>query len=319
MPQLEAEQDRRQIAEAAQAYLQDIIDTGRVPFLVLDAALTVISANRAFYQTFQVTPEKTEGCFVYSLGDGQWDVPALRVLLEDILPGHSHFDDFEVTHTFPTIGLRVMLLNARKVYRPENNSQLLLLSIEDVTETRLIQQQVAETKAALAATHADLEAANQILEADFAHERRITQALMRPLMLETPEDAFPGLSVATLYSAALAESAVGGDFYDAIPLADGRVALLVGDATGKGIAAAARATEVKDVLRAFLRAYSHYPAQTLTRLNDYLCDLQSLDGRAPDMFIALSLVVLDLRQSEAVFASSGIEFPSWCGRTGAWN
>ncbi len=309
MAQLEAEQDRRQVAEAAQDYLQNIIDTGRVPFLVLDAALTVCSANRAFYRTFRVTPEQTEECPIYSLGDGQWDLPALRTLLEDILPGQTHFDDFEVTHAFPDIGLRTMLLNARKVYRPGNHSQLILLSIEDVTEARAAQRQVADAQAALAAAYADLQAANARLEEDYRHERRIAQALMRPLTLETPEDAFPGLSVATLYSSAWAESEVGGDFFDAIPLADGRVALVVGDVSGKGMAAAARATEVKDVLRAFLRTYPHYPALSLTRLNDYLCELQVLDDRAHDTFVALSLVVLNLSRSEAVFARAGIEAP----------
>ena len=115
--------------------------------------------------------------------------------------------------------------------------------------------------------------------------------------------------MATLYSAAWDESAVGGDFYDAIPLADGRVALLVGDASGKGLTAAARATEVKDVLRAFLRVYPHYPALTLTRLNDYLCDIQALDHRTQDTFVALCLAVVNARRSEAVLAWAGIEPP----------
>ena len=309
MTQIEAEQDRRHVAEAAQAYLQDIIDTGRVPFLVLDAELTVRSANRAFYRTFRVTPEQTEACPVYSLGDGQWDLPALRTLLEGVLPSRSHFDDFEVTHTFPTIGLRTMLLNARKVYRPGNKSPLILLSIEDVTEARAAEQNMADAQAALTAAYADLQTAHRALEEDFRHEHRLAQALMRPLTLETPEDAFPGLAVATLYSSAGDESEVGGDFYDAIPLADGRVALLVGDVSGKGIAAAARATEVKDVLRAFLRTYPYYSALTLTRLNDYLCELRTLDDRSHDMFVALILVVLNLERSEAVFAWAGIEAP----------
>src|SRR5437762_5073735 len=77
---------------------------------MLDAALRVRSANRAFYQTFQVSPEETEGRLIYELGNGQWDIPALRTLLEDIIPQSSVFNDYELEHDFPTIGRRVMLL-----------------------------------------------------------------------------------------------------------------------------------------------------------------------------------------------------------------
>jgi len=302
MAQLEAERKRSQLAEETQTYLQSIIDTGRESFLVLDSALRVRSANRAFYQTFRVSPEETEGRLIYELGEAQWDIPALRTLLEDILPQNSHFDDLGVEHDFPRIGPRTMLLNARKVYRPNNNSQTILLAIQDVTEQRAAEQEIMDA-------HAELQAAHEKLQADYERERRIAQALQRPLMLETPEDAFPDLSVAMLYSSSWEESEVGGDFYDAVPLADKRVAFLVGDASGKGIAAAARATEVKDVLRAFLRVYPYYPALTLTRLNDYLCDVQSLDHRTQDTFVALALMVVNTHRSEAVLTWAGIESP----------
>ena len=302
MAQLEAEKERTRFAQEAQAYTQNIIDTGREPFLVLDNALVVRSANRAFYQTFQVSRADTEGCLIYELGNRQWDIPALRTLLEEILPQNSTFDDFEVSHDFPGIGSRLMLLNARKIYRPGNNSQLILLAIEDVTKQRAAEKQIADT-------HGELQVAHEQLQADYQRERRIAQALQRPLMLETPEDAFPDLSVATLYSSSWKESEVGGDFYDAVPLADKRVALLVGDASGKGITAAARATEVKDVLRAFLRVYPYYPAVTVSRLNDYLCDVQSLDHRAEDTFVALSMAVINAQRSEAVLTWAGIEPP----------
>lgn len=129
------------------------------------------------------------------------------------------------------------------------------------------------------------------------------------MTLEVSEDAFPGLSVATLYSEASGEAEVGGDFYDVFPLADGRVALVVGDASGKGMTAAARAAEVKDVLRAYLRLYPFYPALTLTRVSDYLCDVQSLDDAAKDSFIALCLVIVSVQASEAIFAWAAIEAP----------
>ena len=118
-----------------QTYAQDIVDTVREPLLMLDTTLRVRSANRAFYQTFQVSSGGTENQLIYELGNGQWDIPALRTLLEDIIPTSSVFNDFELEHTFPIIGRRVMLLNARKL-RAGSHAELLVLAMEDVTERR---------------------------------------------------------------------------------------------------------------------------------------------------------------------------------------
>ncbi|MEA2554347.1 MAG: hypothetical protein QOJ65_2523, partial [Fimbriimonadaceae bacterium] len=126
---------REPLVEDIESYAQDIVDTVREPLLMLDTTLRVRSANRAFYQTFQVTSEETENRLIYELGNGQWDIPDLRTLLEDVVPKSSVFNDFELEHTFPIIGRRVMLLNARKL-RPGSHSELLVLAMEDVTERR---------------------------------------------------------------------------------------------------------------------------------------------------------------------------------------
>jgi PAS domain S-box-containing protein len=126
---------REQTVQDALAYAESIIDTVRDPLLVLDADLRVRSASRSFYEDFGVKPEETEGRLVYELGNGQWDIPELRTLLETILPENDSFRDFEVTQTFEGIGRRRMLLNARKVREPGNHSQLILLAIEDITPT----------------------------------------------------------------------------------------------------------------------------------------------------------------------------------------
>ncbi len=120
-----------------QKFAQNIVDTVREPLLILDADLCVHSANRAFYQTFQVSPAETENQLIYELGNGQWNIPALRTLLEDIIPEHSVFNDFELEHDFPTIGRKVMLLNARRL-RPGDHTEFLVLAIEDVTEWRRV-------------------------------------------------------------------------------------------------------------------------------------------------------------------------------------
>src|SRR5947208_28235 len=106
--------EQKRLVEEIQDYAQNIVDTVREPLLILDTTLRVRSANRAFYQAFHVSPGETEGRLIYELGNGQWDIPDLRTLLEDIVPKSSVFDDFELDHTFPLIGRRVMLLNARK-------------------------------------------------------------------------------------------------------------------------------------------------------------------------------------------------------------
>jgi signal transduction histidine kinase/DNA-binding response OmpR family regulator len=133
-----------------ETYSQDIVDTVREPLLLLDTTLRVHSANRAFYQTFHVSPQETEHHLIYELGNGQWDIPALRTLLEDIVPKNSVFNDFELEHTFPVIGRRVMLLNARQL-KAGNHGELLVLAMEDVTERRRAEEEVARAAADLKA------------------------------------------------------------------------------------------------------------------------------------------------------------------------
>jgi PAS domain S-box-containing protein len=126
-------------------YLESIVDTVREPMLVLDRKLRVRTASRAFYQTFRVSKEETEGQFINDLGDGQWDIPALRRLLEDVLRTDKSFRDFEVAHDFPTLGRRVMLLNARKLWRAGNHSELVLLAIEDVSERKRLEDELVRS------------------------------------------------------------------------------------------------------------------------------------------------------------------------------
>lgn len=130
---------------AIETYAQDIVDTVREPLLILDKTLRVQSGNRAFYSTFMVSPDETENRLIYELGNGQWDIPALRTLLEDIVPTSSVFNDFELEHDFPSLGRRVMLLNARKL-QAGHHGELLVLAMEDVTERRRAEEEVAKAK-----------------------------------------------------------------------------------------------------------------------------------------------------------------------------
>jgi len=101
-------------------YIRYVVDLAREPFLILDKSLRIISANESFYRTFLVAQEETEQKLVYDLGNGQWNSPQLRSLLEDILPKSTFFKDFEVEHEFPLIGKKVMMVNARNVFSKGN-------------------------------------------------------------------------------------------------------------------------------------------------------------------------------------------------------
>lgn len=129
-----------------QKYAESIVETIREPLLVLTADLKVISANRSFFQTFQVKPEETEGRFIYSIGNHQWDIPALRKLLEEIVPTNSQFNGFEVDHEFPIIGRKAMLLNARRIYREGKGTEMILLAIEDVTERKQMEEALKDSE-----------------------------------------------------------------------------------------------------------------------------------------------------------------------------
>jgi chemotaxis protein methyltransferase CheR len=131
------------VADAC-ALAQSIVDTVREPVIVLDKGLRVIAASRSFYSAFEVSPEETQGKLLYALGDGQWDIPKLRLLLEKIIPEHGVMEDYEVEHEFPDLGKRTMCLNARQVFYKEGADTTILLGIEDVTVRRMLEHEKDE-------------------------------------------------------------------------------------------------------------------------------------------------------------------------------
>jgi two-component system CheB/CheR fusion protein len=122
------------MVEDARDFAESIVETVREPLIVLNAELKIVSANNTFYKTFHVLPEETEGKLLYELGKRQWDIPALRTLLEEILPENTKFEDFRIEHDFPNIGKKVMFLNARKLIDKSGQAKLILLAMEDITE-----------------------------------------------------------------------------------------------------------------------------------------------------------------------------------------
>jgi chemotaxis protein methyltransferase CheR len=127
--------------EDAQRLAQAIVNTIHDPLLVLDNSFHVLAASRSFYETFKVKAEDTYGRLLYTLGDGQWDIPALRLLLETIIPAQTAMDGFEVEHDFPGLGRRTMLLNARQVVYGEGSGMTILLAFTDISARRAIERE----------------------------------------------------------------------------------------------------------------------------------------------------------------------------------
>jgi PAS domain S-box-containing protein len=130
-------------------FAEAIVETVREPLVILNQNLQVVKANKTFYQTFQAAQHETEGRLIYDLGNGQWNIPKLRELLENILPAHSTFRDFEVTHEFDRVGRKVMLLNASEIFNPNAQARTILLAIEDATDRKQAEEALQTTNSEL--------------------------------------------------------------------------------------------------------------------------------------------------------------------------
>jgi two-component system CheB/CheR fusion protein len=133
-------------ADEVSEFSESVINTVREPLISLNQDLRVVAVSRSFYEFFKVKPEETVGQLIYDLGNKQWDIPKLRELLENILPQKVSFDNYEVEHGFPTIGRRVMLLNARQIQRASGKEKIILLAIEDITEKKKLEREVLKAK-----------------------------------------------------------------------------------------------------------------------------------------------------------------------------
>jgi len=167
--------DRNEQLNLSRLYAESIVTTIREPLLILTGNLKIRSCNRSFYIKFQTTEEETEGRLLFELGNKQWDIPALRKMLEKMLPEKSSITDFEVQHHFPDLGDRIMLLNASRILRDAGDEQLILLAIEDITEKRKVdkglklfseelEKQVAERTFSLHEANIELQHSNENLE-----------------------------------------------------------------------------------------------------------------------------------------------------------
>jgi len=141
----ERRRQERQVQDAL-AYADNIIATLREPFVVLDKNLRVKTANRSFYKNFHVTPDETQDRFIFDLGNGQWNIPRLRTLLDEVLSDNHPVLDFDVEHDFPAIGKKNMLLNARRFPPESKHPELILLAIEDITERKRTEDELRRSE-----------------------------------------------------------------------------------------------------------------------------------------------------------------------------
>jgi len=132
--------DRTKIIKESEEYLASIVQTVRESLIVLDKNINVLSANEYFLKTFKVSESETKGNKLYNLGNGQWDIPKLREMLENILPTNNPVEDFKVEHDFPHIGRKTMIVNAYRIELEGSYKDRILIAIEDITEKREIER-----------------------------------------------------------------------------------------------------------------------------------------------------------------------------------
>lgn len=133
-------EERTKMLRESQEYLTSIVETIRESLIVMDKDYKVLSANNHFLNTFKVSINETKGKILYDLGNGQWNIPELKKMMEEILPTNNPVLDYEVEHEFPHIGKKLMLLNAHRIELEGSYKDWILLAIEDITERRSIQQ-----------------------------------------------------------------------------------------------------------------------------------------------------------------------------------
>jgi PAS domain S-box-containing protein len=266
----------------ASEYAQNIVNTVREPLVVLDDKFRVVSTNRSFSSTFKVTPEMSENTMLFDLGNGQWNIPKLRELLEEVLPEKTSIEDFEVEHDFPAIGRKTMLLNARRI-RSKTGATQILLAIEDITERKRAGE--------------ELQRINMELEEVLERETNVSQSLQAvfyPRIRQTQ-----GYQFAARYKSVLEESELGGDNYDVFSLGGDETALAIADVSGKGLQAAILGAFVKSVIRAYLREGS-LVSETATRISSAV-----YREHGPDMFVTAFIAILDRPSGTVRYVNAG--------------
>lgn len=276
-----AEQLQQQFREQS-TLLEMLLTTAPTGFAFVREDGHFLRANDALAQMLGVSPDEFRGGSIAALlGESNWQT--LLPLFHRAVRGEAG-PDAEIAHRQADGALHHLLISHYAVQTEEATLGVGMV-VSDITERK---------------------AAEATLQTAYDREHKIAEVLQRSMLRSVPEDAFAGLSVATFYEAALAEAQIGGDFFDAFTIDSGKVALLVGDVSGKGLAAAASTAEIKYALRAFVREDLD-PKATLERLNNFMCDARNQGDWTDSVFAVLSLFVIDPSTGKAHLALAEAE------------
>ena len=272
----------RKAAEEALRQFQFITENANDAFYLLDADGCFVYVNEAAQQSLGYTSAQMLVMRVTDIATAsrQEDYTALflKAQAETIPPFEWEYRRADGT-TFPVeASVSTLTISGRP---------LLFASVRDITERRKQQEE---------------------LTALYEREHKIAESLQRSLLNKPPASILTGLDVETLYRPAWDEALVGGDYFDVFALDGGRLALVVGDVSGKGLEAASRTAEIKYTLRAYLREHSD-AASALSRLNAFLCESQAMEANADEYFVVLTLAVVDTATGMARLAVAGAEPP----------
>ncbi|MEP0872078.1 ATP-binding protein [Trichocoleus desertorum AS-A10] len=217
--------------EAARNYAEAIVETVQVPLLVLESDLRVNTANRSFYETFQVDPSDTAQSLIFELGNGQWNIPGLRSLLEDILANDTTLHNFEMEHHFEQIGQKTMLLNGWKIIQ-DGGAHRVLLAIEDITNRKQFETERAQLLSQEQSARQDAEAASRAKDeflSNLSHELRnpLTTILGWAKMLSTRQfdEATLSRALETIGRSAQAQAQLIEDILDISRITSGKLHL----------------------------------------------------------------------------------------------
>ncbi len=268
--------------KTSELHYRRLFETARDGILILDSETgTITDANPFIVELLGYSHPEFLGKELWEIGlfkDKDAHQEAFRQLLQE---GYIRYDDLPLQ---TCRGERREVKFTSNLYR-EGTHTVIQCNIRDITERKALEQALA-------------------VIAD--RNERIAETLQRSMLQESPENKFSGIVVKTLYEAALNEAQVGGDFFDAFALAEEKIALVVGDVSGKGLAAAGRTAEVKYALRAFLHEFQA-PEIALAHLNDFICATHRLDTSNDEAFIILALAVVDTITGDVTFSSAGAE------------
>ena len=282
---------QRKEAEEVLRQFQFLSEKSNDAFYLMDAAGSFVYVNEAARRSLGYTPEEVQTLRVPDV-DTQYQSEQYAALFRQAEA--KPLPPFESEHrrsdgvTFPVeVSVSALTVGGRP---------LLFASVRDITERRRQQKELA---------------------ALYEREHRIAESLQRSLLNKPPASILTGMDVETVYRPAWDEALVGGDYFDVFALDGGRLALVVGDVSGKGLEAASRTAEIKYTLRAYLREHSD-AASALSRLNAFLCEAQALESGSDEYFVVMTLAVVDTATGLARLAVAGAEPPILLHSDGAF-